>query len=70
MFFMNNIYTVAMNIFNLIPLSAMESKQNVITPKALNMDNPVQATGAARGRNDARNLCELRRGFVAFLEFS
>jgi hypothetical protein len=44
-----------MNIFHLLcPPPAGESKCNLITPKALNMDNPVQAEGAARGRENRR----------------
>jgi hypothetical protein len=42
-----------MNIFHpLNPPPAEESKHNILTPKALNVDNPVQAEGAARGREN------------------
>ena len=37
-------------------LTGGENKRNLVTPKALNMDNPVQAAGAARGRNGIHTL--------------
>jgi hypothetical protein len=36
----------------LSPPPAGENKCNLLTPKALNMDNPVQAEGAARGKEN------------------
>ena len=43
------------------PPPAGKSKCSFITPKAFNMNNPVQAAGAARGRRISHILSELRR---------
>ena len=57
-----NVDNLTLNMFHpLSPPPAGDNNCNLITPKAFNVDNPEQAAGAARGRNGAHTISELRR---------